>query len=239
MSAHRRGFLRSLAGLPVLAAKPQAAVAEPSRDVYRELGVRPIINAAGTYTFLGGSLMAPETLAALAAAARQFVNLVELQTAVGKKIAALLGCEAAMVTCGAASALTLATAACVAGKDPDKIRRLPDTTGMKNEVIIQKAHRYGYDHAVRNVGISMVEVVTAQDLERSAHERTALILFFNDYNDRGQIKVDEFAQLGKKLGVPTLNDAAADVPPLENFTRYLKMGYDLVCFSGGKALRGP
>jgi L-seryl-tRNA(Ser) seleniumtransferase len=239
MSAHRRGFLRSLCGLPALAATPQAAAAEPLRDVYRELGVRPIINAAGTFTFLGGSLMAPETLAALNAAARQFVNLGELQAAVSKKIAALLGCEAALVTCGAASALTLATAACVAGKDRDRISRLPDTTSMKNEVIIQKAHRYGYDHAVRNVGVRLVEVVTAQDLERSAHARTALLLFFNDANDRGQIKVDEFARLGKKLGVPTLNDAAADVPPVENFTRYLKMGYDLVCFSGGKIIRGP
>jgi len=241
MSAHRRGFLQSLWGLPLLAAKPQVAAAEPApaRDVYRELGVRPIINAAGTFTFLGGSLMAPETVAALTAASRHFVDLVELQVAVGKKIAALLGCEAAMVTCGAASALTLATAACVAGKDPDKIIRLPDTTGMKNEVLIQKAHRYGYDHAVRNVGVRLIEVVTSQELERSTGPRTALMLFYNNANDLGQIKVEEFARLGKKLGVPTLNDAAADVPPVENFTRYLKMGYDLVCFSGGKAMRGP
>jgi uncharacterized pyridoxal phosphate-dependent enzyme len=240
MTAHRRAFLRSVAGLPILAAQPPAAVAaEPLRDVYGELGVRPLINAAGTHTALGGSLMAPETVAALAAAARHFVNLEELQAAVGRKIAALLGCEAAMVTCGAASALTLATAACIAGKDPDKVRRLPDTAGMKNEVIIQKTHRTGFDHAVRNAGVRLVEVVTAQDLERAAGERTAMMLFNNESNEQGQVKVDEFARLGKKLGVPTLNDAAACVPPVENFTRYLKMGYDLVAFSGGKGICGP
>jgi L-seryl-tRNA(Ser) seleniumtransferase len=127
----------------------------------------------------------------------------------------------------------------VAGKDPDKIRRLPDTTGMKNEVIIQKAHRYGYDHAVRNAGVRLIEVETRAELEKVVTPRTAMLHFFNDADPLGQIKVEEFAQLGKKLGVPTLNDAAADVPPVENFTRYLKMGYDLVTFSGGKAIRGP
>lgn len=239
MTSHRRSFLQSLFGLPLAAAPPAAAADLPARDVYKELGLQPLINAAGTYTYLGGSLMAPETVAALAGAARGFVPLVQLQETIGKKIAALIGCEAAMVTCGAASALSLATAACVAGADPEKVRRLPDTTGMKSEVIIQKAHRYGYDHAVRNVGVKLIEVVTAADLEKAVNERTAVMLFYNDYNDRGQIKVEEFARLGKKLGVPTLNDAAADVPPVENFTRYLKMGYDLVVFSGGKAMRGP
>ncbi|MBY0525644.1 MAG: hypothetical protein K2R98_19725 [Gemmataceae bacterium] len=237
----RRTFVQFLAALPGLGSLANLAPgAEPMpRNVYKELGLRPLINAAGTYTFLGGSLMAPETIEAVNAAARQFVNLLELHEAVGKKIAQLLGCEAALVTDGAASALTLATAACVAGKDAEKIRRLPDTTGMKNEVIIQKAHRYGYDHAVRNVGVRMIEVESKQDLERAANARTAMMLFFNDYGPQGQIKVEEFAQLGKKLNVPTMNDAAADVPPVDNFTRFLKMGYDLVCFSGGKSIRGP
>src|SRR2546423_9835188 len=123
------------------------------------------------------------------------------------------GWEARLVPAGAASALPLATAACVAGKDAEKIRRLPDTAGMKNEVIIQKSHRYGYDHAVRNVGVRFVEVETRQELEKAVNDRTALMLFFNDNDPLGQIKVEEFAQLGKKLKVPTLNDAAADVPP--------------------------
>jgi L-seryl-tRNA(Ser) seleniumtransferase len=218
---------------------PAWAAETTKRDVYKELGLRPVVNAAGTYTALGGSLMPPEVIEAIESASRQYVNLVELHEAVGKRIAALIGCEAALVTAGAASALTLATAACVAGKDPEKIRKIPATTGLKNEVIIQKAHRYGYDHAVRNVGVRLVEVETRQELEKAVNARTAMMLFFNDADPLGQIKVEEFAQLGKKLGVPTLNDAAADVPPVENFTRYLKMGYDLVTFSGGKGIRGP
>ncbi len=160
----------------------------------------------------------------MASAARHFVNLSELHTAVGKQIAEMLGCEAALVTAGAASALTLATAACVAGKDAEKIRRLPDTSGMKNEVIIQKAHRFGYDHAVRNVGVRLVEVETTAELERAVNARTAMMLFYNDFDGAGKIKVEEFARLGNKLHVPALNDAAADVPPVEHFTRYSQDG---------------
>lgn len=243
MAPHRRGFMRALAALPgfgvFLNWLSPAAAAPAARDYYKELGLRPLINAAGTFTFLGGSLMPPEVIEARNAAARQFVNLIELHEAAGKRIASLIGCEAALVTSGAASALTLATAACVAGKDEAKIIRLPDTTGCKNEVIIQKAHRYGYDHAVRNVGVRLVEVESRPQLEKAVSDRTAMMLFFNGSDPLGQIKVEEFAQLGKKLRVPTLNDAAADVPPVENLTRYLKMGFDLVCFSGGKAMHGP
>lgn len=245
MSPHRRGFIQALLCLPGVGPllerlAPSLQAAESGgRDVYRELGVRPLINAAGTYTMLGGSLLRPEALEAMQSAARQFINIVELHQAVGKRIAERVGCEAALVTAGAASALTLATAACVAGKDPEKIRRLPDTAGMKNEVIIQKAHRYGYDHAVRNVGVKLIEVETRADLEKAVNERTALLLFFNDNDPLGKIHVEEFAQAGKKLHVPTLNDAAAELPPAENLSRFLKMGYDLVTFSGGKGLRGP
>jgi L-seryl-tRNA(Ser) seleniumtransferase len=245
MSANRRGFIQLLLSLPVvgsalgwLSPSLRAALAGV-RDVYKELGIKPLINAAGTYTALGGSLMPPEVVAAMASAARQFVPLVDLQEIVGRKIASLIGCDAAMVTAGAASALTLGTAACVTGKDAEKIRRLPDTTGMKNEVIIQKAHRYGYDHAVRNVGVRLIEVETSAELRRAVNERTAMMLFFNDADAAGQMKVTEFAKLGKELKVPTFNDAAAEVPPVENLTRYLKMGYDLVTFSGGKGLLGP
>jgi L-seryl-tRNA(Ser) seleniumtransferase len=245
MSPNRRGFIQALLCLPGVGPllerlAPSLQAAGPDgRDVYQELGVRPLINAAGTYTMLGGSLLRPEVMEAMQSASRQFVNIVELHQAVGKRIAERVGCEAALVTAGAASALTLATAACVAGKDQEKIRRLPDTNGMKNEVIIQKTHRYGYDHAVRNVGVKLVEVETRQDLEKAVGERTAMLLFFNDNDPLGKIHVEEFAQLGKKLNVPTLNDAAAEIPPAENLSRFLKMGYDLVTFSGGKGLRGP
>jgi L-seryl-tRNA(Ser) seleniumtransferase len=209
------------------------------RDYFKELGVRPFINAAGTYTTLTASLMLPEVVQAIEYSSKQFVRLQELHDAVGKQIASLVGCEAAMVTAGAASALTLGTAACMTGTNQQFIRALPDTTGMKTEVIIQKTHRYGYDHAVRNCGIRFVEVETREELERAANERTAMMLFFNAADPRGQVKAAEFVELGKKLRVPTFNDAAADVPPVENLSKYLKMGFDLVTFSGGKGIRGP
>jgi uncharacterized pyridoxal phosphate-dependent enzyme len=176
---------------------------------------------------------------AIESASRHFVNLNELHAAVGRKISALLGCEAALVTAGAASALTLGTAACMAGKDREKIQRLPETTGMKNEVLIPKGHRNGYDHAVRNAGAKLVEVETLADAGRALSDRTAMLLYFNVHGAEGKIRVDEFAALGKKAGVPALVDAAADIPPVENYTRFLKMGYDLAAFSGGKVLRGP
>jgi len=238
MTASRRGFLKSIAALPG-AASLRGVEQAPPRDVYQELGVRPILNAAGTYTYLSASLMPRPVVEAMESASKHYVNLKELHAAVGKKIASLLGCEAALVTAGAASALTLATAACIAGKDPDKIKRLPETAGMKNEVILPKAHRNGYDHAVRNVGATIVEVDTAADVERLVGEKTAMMLYFNVHGPEGKITVEEFAALGRKLKVPTLVDAAADIPPAENYRRFLQMGYDLAAFSGGKVLRGP
>lgn len=144
-----------------------------------------------------------------------------------------------MVTSGAASALTLGTAAVLTGKDPQRIVDLPNLAGMKSEVIIQESHRFGYDHAVRNCGVRLVEVETREDLERAVNPQTAMMLFYNNNNKEGQIRDEEFVQLGKKHGVPTFNDAAADVPPVDNLWKYTKMGFDLVTFSGGKGLRGP
>lgn len=233
----RRPFLGALGSLPIFG---KAGLAAPRRrDVISELGVRTFINAAGTYTMLTASLMPDEVIEAMRAASKHYVNLNELQDAVGKRIAELLGCEAAMVTSGAAGALTVGTAACITGKDPDKIRRIPDLTGMKSEVIIQKSHRYGYDHAVRAVGIRMVEVETAAEFERAVNAKTAMALFFNDADPRGQIKIEEFVALCKKHNIPSFNDAAADVPPAENLSKYTKMGFDLVTFSGGKGICGP
>ncbi|MBI3855868.1 MAG: aminotransferase class V-fold PLP-dependent enzyme [Planctomycetes bacterium] len=239
MKSGRRRFLKSMAVLPGAASLPAAEVQAPPRDVYKELGIRPLINAAGTYTYLSASLMPRPVVEAIESASRHYVNLNELQGAVGRKISALLGCEAALVTSGAASALTMGTAACVAGKDKEKIQRLPDTAGMKNEVIIPKAHRNGYDHAIRNVGVRLVEVDTAEDVERALNERTAMMVYFNVHAPEGKLQAAEFAALGKKRGVPAMVDAAADIPPVENYTKFLKMGYDLAAFSGGKVLRGP
>ncbi len=234
----RRPFLGAIGSLP-FAPRFAAAAAGGRRDVIQELGVRTFINAAGTYTMLTASLMPPEVMAAMTAAARHYVNLGELQDAVSKRIAELLQWEAAMVTSGAAGALTVGTAACLTGKDQKKIQQLPDVTGMKSEVLIQKWHRYGYDHAVRACGVKMVEVETAEEFERAATEKTAMALFFNDADPRGQIKLEEFVRLCRKHSIPSFNDAAADVPPVENFWKYTKLGFDLVTFSGGKGICGP
>jgi len=243
----RRRFLEIVSGLPVVggivdaATMPAAAAAAPTvgRDYFRELGVRPFINAAGTYTAMTASLMPPEVMAAVNYASKHYVMLDELHDKVGERIATLLHCDAAMVTSGAASALTLGTAAVLTGTDRQKIVDLPDLSKMKSEVIVQKSHRFGYEHAVRNCGVRLVEVETREDLERAVNKQTAMMLFYNNNNPEGRIRDEEFVQLGKRHGIPTLNDAAADVPPVDNLWKYTKMGFDLVAFSGGKGLRGP
>lgn len=210
-----------------------------TRNFLRELGVRPVINGAGVYTALCGSLMVPEAVQAINAMSRVYVRLNDLHDAGGARIASLLGCEAAMVTSGAFGGMMLGTAACVAGDNPDFILRLPDTTGMKNEVIIQKSHRFPYDHAVRNCGVRLIEVESRAALEQAINPRTAMLLFLNKAESCGQVGAAEFVRIARKHGVPTLNDAAADVPPMDTLFRLTKMGFDLVTFSGGKGLQGP
>jgi D-glucosaminate-6-phosphate ammonia-lyase len=240
---NRRRFIQTMSSLPlagsVVAATETATSGE--RDYFKELGVRPFINAAGTYTALTATLMQPEVVAAINYASKMFVPLNELHDAVGKRIAELVGSEGAMVTSGAFAALTLGTAACLTGKNPDWIKRIPDLSGteMKSEVIIQKSHRYGYDHGVRNCGVKMIEVETAEELERAVSERTATLHFFCDAEPKGKIKAEQWAALGKKHNIPTFADAADVLPPTEHLTKYLKLGFDLVTFSGGKGLRGP
>ena len=242
---NRRNFLKAASAAPMSGAFAASAatskvISGKGRDYFKELGVRTMINAAGTYTALTASLMQPEVMDAINYASNKFVRLNELHDAVGRRIAEMVQCEAAMVPSGAAAALTAGTAACVAGSDSDAIRRIPtDMTGLKTEVIIQKSHRYGYDHAVRNCGVSMVEVETVGELERAVSKRTAMMLFFNANNNEGKIQDEEFVRLGKKHGIPTMNDAAADALPVENLWKWTKMGFDLVTFSGGKGIRGP
>ena len=209
------------------------------RDYFTELSVRTLINAAGTYTLLSASLMLPEVVEAMSYAAKHFVEINELQEAAGKRIAELIGCEAAMVTSGAAAALTIGTAACITGHNPDYIRQIPDLAGLKSEVIIQRSHRFLYDHAIRNCGVRFVEIETLVELENVISEHTAMMLFVNDNEPKGKIRTEEFVALGKKHGIPTFNDAAADLPPTENLAKYTSMGFDLVTFSGGKGMRGP
>jgi len=243
----RRRFLETISATPLVggltaAIAPTAAAAAGGsgrRDYFRELGVRPFINAAGTYTAMTASLMPPEVMEAINYASRQYVMLDELHDKVGLRIATLVHSEAAMVTSGAASALTLGTAAILTGTDRQKMVDLPNLAGMKSECIIQKSHRFGYDHAIRNCGVRLVEVETPEELEQAVNEKTALMLFYNNNNKEGRIQDEQFVQLGKKHGVPTFNDAAADVPPVDNLWKYTKMGFDLVTFSGGKGIRGP
>ncbi len=208
-------------------------------DYYQRLGVTPFINAAGTYTVLSASIMPDEVQAAMAQAAQQPVNLNELLDASGDYLAKRLHCEGALVTAGAAAALTLGTAACVtAGNQTAIVGIPPDMTGLKNEVIVQKAHRYEYDHALRNCGIRFVEVETLDDYDRAFTDRTVMAHFFNAA-EGGQISREDWVKVAHKHGVPCFNDAAADVPPVSNLWNYTEMGFDLVTFSGGKGLRGP
>src|SRR5262249_39653216 len=208
-------------------------------SVYQALCVKHVINATGTVTNLGGSLMPPEVVAAWADAAKHFVSLLKLQDKVGEKIAKLIGVEAAMVTTGAAGALLLGTAAAVTHGDPKLVKRLPDTAGMKNEVILQKAHHSCYDNQLTDVGVKLMDVESADDVKQAVSDRTALLFFMNVAEADGRIKRQEWVELARKHQVPTLLDAAADVPPLERPSEYNKLGFALVAFSGGEALRGP
>ncbi len=204
---------------------------------YESIGVRPLVNCKGTYTMISGSLVLPEVRQAMYEASQRYVHIEELMEGVGARIAELMQCEWGLVTNGCAAALCQITAACVAGTDPEKMARLPDATGMRNEVLVQPSHRNVYDHAVRMVGVKMVEVTTRADLEAAIGERTAMLLAFGDAAERGQISIAEMAEIGHAHGVPLLVDAAAERPDVPNW--YLAQGAAAVAYSGGKCLRGP
>ena len=238
-SSRRRFLQASAASAAAVSVGQGAAPSSSSADIYARLDIRPVINGVGVVTHLGGSLMPPEVVDAMEQASKHFVPLPELQKKVGARIAELLGAPAAMVTCGCASAITLGTAACVAMGDPEKLRALPDTTGMKNEIVQQKSHRGGYEQQMRLVGTKINWVETREGLDRAITERTAMMFFYNEMEPEGRIKREEWIRVGKERGVPTFNDAASDIPPREHLSQYVKEGFDLVAFSGGKALLGP
>ena len=204
---------------------------------YESIGVRPLINCRGTFTIISGSVILPEVREAIVLASQRYVNIDELMEAVGARIAELMDCEWGLITDGCAAALCQVTAACVAGSDPEKMIRLPDTTGMKNEVIVQTCHRNVYDHAIRMVGVKMIEVDTKAELEAALNDRTAMLFVFGDAEERGQITTKEMADIGHEHGIPTFVDAAAERPDVPNW--YLEQGADAVAYSGGKCLRGP
>jgi L-seryl-tRNA(Ser) seleniumtransferase len=247
---NRRKALKSLATLPFigsflgansLAANPSSAaiVSSVRRDFFKELGLRTFINAAGTYTSMTGSLMPKEVTDAISYGTTEYVNLDELQDKVGERIAELLECEYATVSSGCFGAMSIGMAGILTGMDPKKVKQLPNTEGMRNEVIIQESHTIGYAQALTNVGAKVVKIKTARDLEKAINKNTAMLWFLNANTDQGAIKWEEFIALGKKYNIPTFIDCAADVPPVENLFKFTKMGFDLVAFSGGKGIRGP
>ena len=213
---------------------------------YDDLGVRPVINAAATLTRLGGSVMPPPVVAAMAAGAGSFVDLTELQERVGERIAGLTGNEACYVAGGAAAGIAVAVAACIAGTDPAAIARLPRTEGLKDEVIVHRAHRNGYDHAARQTGATLVEIGMAHttqgwELEAALGPRTACILYFaGAHYASAALPLEQVVAVARARGVPVLVDAAAQIPPVANLWRFTReLGADAVIFSGGKGLRGP
>ena len=215
-------------------------------SIYKRLGIHTVINGNATLTRLGGSIMPPEVVAAMADASKHFVDIIELQKRVGEEIAKLTHNEAAYVSCGAAAALTLSTAACITGLDATKREKLPhlDDT-MKSEVIVHRHGRVGYDFAVRQVGVRFVEIgdengTTSDELENAITEKTAAIFYFaNPSREHLWVPYEQAISIAKKHDVPLIVDAAAQLPPPENLWRFTQMGADLALFSGGKGLHGP
>jgi uncharacterized pyridoxal phosphate-dependent enzyme len=254
-SWNRRSFLGGVATLAAAvvaplkssagnrtAAPPKVTGFGSTGNVYEELGVSTVVNCEGTMTMLGGSLPHPEIQAVMEQAGRHYVSIPELEAAAGHRIAQMLKLPqgySALVTSGAAAAIQSGLAGILTADNETLIKQLPDLTGMKSEVIIQKSHRNPFDHQLRTTGVKLVEIETRDQLRRAISDRTAMMHFSNFANPDGQIKVDEWVKLGKQYNLPCMNDAAADTPPVSHLWDYANMGYDLVTFSGGKAIRGP
>ena len=216
------------------------------RGVYEKLDVRRVINGVGLVTRYGGSVMPPEVVEAMAEASRSYVDLDELQRKAGEVIARCTGAEAGYVCAGAAAGLLLATAACVAGSDPAKIRRLPDTSGMKNEIVMHKSQRNGYDHSIRAVGVKIVEIGFANatapwELDAAVGPNTAAVVYVWApwLQPSAALSLEFVVETAHARNVPVIVDAAASLPPHENLTRFIAAGADLVTYSGGKGIRGP
>src|SRR5580658_3941429 len=242
--AWSQAALAAIGAAPFLPSEARALVEAPASDspddYYAKLGVEKIINAAGTYTYLTAAIMPPQVQRAVAQAALHPVVLKDLQRASGEYIAKRLRCEGALVTSGASAALTLATAACIASANGATPEQIPQgVSSMKNEVIVQKAHRYEYDHAMLLCGVRIVEVITVDDYKRAFTTKTIMTNFFNSADESGKINRQTWLDIAHQHNVPCHMDAAADMPPISNLWTYTGMGYDLVCFSGGKGIRGP
>ena len=209
--------------------------------IYQELGVKPLINASGNATLVGGSIMPPEVTDAMATASRHFVDIPQLHQAAGRRLAALIGVEAAHVCACASAGITLMAAACITGTDPDKIARLPDTAGLRNRFIVHSAHRNPFDHALQVAGGKFVEIsADADELKGNLRDDVAAIYYtFACFCPGEALPLEQAAQIAHSASVPVIVDAAAQVPPAGNLSRFLQEGADLVVFSGGKAIGGP
>src|SRR5436309_4205695 len=209
---------------------------------YEELGVNTVINCQGTMTMLGGSVIRPELEAVMAQAGRHFVHIPELEVAAGKRVTEMLKLPegyGAIVTSGAAAAMQSGLAGILTGDNEKLIQQLPDLTGMKSEVMIQKSHRNPFDHQLRSTGVKLVLIESRDDLNRAINPQTAMMHFTNFADTEGQIKAEEWVKLAHENQIPAFIDAAADTPPVSRLWDYANMGYDLIAFSGGKAIRGP
>ena len=246
MTFGRRSLLKSL-GLAGLAGSwplvKRTEAANSKRNVYQELGIEPVLNFRGTHTVIGASKEWPELHEAMGEAARHFVVLDELQDKIGERLAKLIGCEDAMVTTGAAGGITLGTCASLTGSDNENVRRLPDLTGMKTEVVIQKVHRNGYDHAVRNTGVKIIDVESKEQLLNAVGPQTAMMYYLGgstgDWAWETPVPLEECLAIAHKVGFPVLVDAANMLPPWGNLQKLAALGTDLICTSGGKHMRGP
>jgi L-seryl-tRNA(Ser) seleniumtransferase len=227
------------AAIPVGTMMTSCASSTVKRDLFGELGIPTFINCVGTITAFTGSVMHDEVLEAIKTTSQEFCLLDDVQDKVGEKIAKLVHSEAATVTAGCWSAMILGTAGILTGMDKDKVAQLPNLEGMKSEIITQKTHNHTYIKAVKNTGVTITEIETVEELENAISEKTAMMFFLNYAAPNGKITHEEWVALGKKHNIPTMIDMAADVPPVENLWKYNDMGFDLVCISGGKGLRGP
>ena len=214
-----------------------AAALRIGPDIFQSIGVRPIVNCKGTFTIVSGSQSLPEVKAAMMAASQHYVHMDELMAGVGKRLAELTGAEWGMVSNGCAAALAHASAACMAGADPEKLQRLPNTAGLRNEVISPGYSRNVYDHAIRGTGAHFVTVNNREELLKAFNERTAMVMILAGDGDRGPLGLNVIAPIAKDRGVPVLVDAAAERLKVPNI--HLQAGADLVAYSGGKCLRGP
>jgi uncharacterized pyridoxal phosphate-dependent enzyme len=237
----RRSFVKLLVAAPLLSqiaardlyAHAARTVGGGKQNIYSRLGVKTIINCRGTWTYLSGSLEFPEVRRAQLQAAEHFVNVMELQHAVGRRLAQLTGAESGMVTTGSAGAMAAATAACIAGADAKLIWQLPDTTGLKHEVVMAGG-RSAFDSAIRLAGGKLVLTYSTEEMANAVTDSTAMI-----YTTHLGEKLQQELKIAKDRKVPLLLDDAAGIPPADNAKLYAQMGIDLYCFSGGKGLCGP